>query len=116
MASSAAGKERVTEMIRMTGYTYDENDDMAPVMDAVLKRLGFGVTYGKDDDGDWVSRVNHRDMEDALKHMSKTDREIIRLFFIERKSLLDISSDLGIPMEKVGERIRKMKARIRIWA
>ena len=51
---SIAGKDMVIKMIRMTGYTYDENDDMAPVMDAVLKRLGVGVTYGKDEDGKTV--------------------------------------------------------------
>ena len=109
-------RKLVITMIRMTGYRYDENDDMAPVMDAVLKRLGFGVTYGRDDDGEWVSRVNHRDYEDALRDMSKTEQEIITKFFIERKSLLDISKDMDIPMELVGGYIRMMKARIRIWA
>ena len=113
---SIAGKDMVIKMIRMTGYTYDENDDMAPVMDAVLKRLGVGVTYGKDEDGEWMSRVNHRDMEDALKDMSKTEQDIIYKFFLEKKTLLDISRDLNLPMEMVGGYIRMLKARILIWA
>ena len=103
-------------MIRMTGYRYDENDDMAPVMDAVLKRLGFGVTYGKDEGGEWMSRVNHRDMEDALKDMSKTEQDIIRKFFLEKKTLMDISTDMDIPMELIGRYISEMKAKIMIWA
>ena len=37
----------VIMMIEMTGYIYDENDDMAPVMDAILQRIGMGVSYGK---------------------------------------------------------------------
>ena len=37
----------VITMIEMTGYIYDENDDMAPVMDAILQRIGMGVSYGK---------------------------------------------------------------------
>lgn len=102
-------------MIRMTGYTYDENDDMAPVMDAVFSRLGVGVTYGKDARGKWINRVNHRDFEDALRDLTKTDREIIRKFFLEDKTLVDISQDMNIPMEKIGEHISRMKAKILIW-
>ena len=113
---SIAGKDMVIKMIRMTGYTYDENDDMAPVMDAVLKRLGVGVTYGKDEDGEWMSRVNHRDMEDALRDMSITEQDIIRKFFLEKKTLVDISRDMNLPMEMVGGYIRMLKARILIWA
>ena len=40
----------VITMIEMTGYIYDENDDMAPVMDSILQRIGMGVSYGKDDE------------------------------------------------------------------
>ena len=50
---AASGKDKAITMIEMTGYRYDANDDMAPVMDAVLKRLSFGVTYGKDDENEW---------------------------------------------------------------
>ena len=102
-------------MIEMTGYRYDANDDMAPVMDAVLKRLSFGVTYGKDDDGEWVSRVNHLDMEDALRDMSPKEQAVIKMFFLERKSPLDISEDLNMPLDLVGGYIKSAKARIMMW-
>ena len=102
-------------MIRMTGYMYDDNDDMAPVMDAVLKRLGLGVTYGRDDDGEWTSRVRNQDMEDAIGDMSDTERDIIKKFFVERKSLMDISIDLNLPMNLVGGYIKTLRARILIW-
>ena len=106
----------VIKMIRMTGYIYDENDDMAPVMDAILRRLGVGVTYGKDDDGEWMSRVNHREMQDALEDMTDTEREIVRKFFMERKSLLDISIEMNLPMDRVGGYIKTLRARFMIWA
>jgi DNA-directed RNA polymerase specialized sigma24 family protein len=88
---------------------------MAPVMDAILNRLDVGFTYGKDEDGEWMSRVNHRDMEDALSDMSEKEREMIRKFFLERKSLLDISRELNMPMDLVGGYIMMMETRITIW-
>ena len=116
MRSEITERFMVITMIRMTGYIYDENDDMAPVMDAILRRLGFGVTYGKEDDGEWMSRVNHRDMQDALEDMTETEREIVRKFFMERKTLLDISIEMNLPMDMVGGYIKTLKARFMIWA
>ena len=105
----------MTIMIRMTGYKYDENDDLSPVMDAILMRLGIGVTYGRDNDGEWKSKVNHRDMEDALGDMSPKEQEIIIKFFLEGKTLLDISNDMNMPMDLLGGYIKMLRARIMIW-
>jgi len=102
-------------MIGMTGYIYDDNDDMAALLDNILERLSINIKYIDKDDDEWMSAVNHQDMEDAIRDMSPTEQEIIRKFFIDSKSLLDISVDLDLPMDMIGGYITMMETRIRIW-
>ena len=94
---------------------YDDNDDMAPVMDAVLGRLGARVTYGKDKDDEWISRVHHEDLEAAMIDMTDMEKEIIQKFFIDKKSLIDIAAELNISMLKLGGYIRMLRARMQIY-
>ena len=105
----------VITMIEMTGYIYDENDDMAPVMDAILQRIGMGVSYGKDDDDKCITMVHHRDMEDAIRAMSPKEEAIIYKFFFDKKNILDIQRETGLPLDLIGGFIKTMKARILIW-
>ena len=105
----------VIMMIEMTGYIYDENDDMAPVMDAILQRIGMGVSYGKDDDNEWITKVHHRDMEDALEAMLPKEREIVKKFFYEDKRMLDISKEMNMDMDLVGGYIKSARDQIAIW-
>ena len=105
----------VIKMMEMTGYIYDENDDMAPVMDAILQRIGMGVSYGKDDDDEWITRVHHRDMEDAIRDMAPKEEAIICKFFFDKKNILDIQRETGLPLDLIGGFIKTMKASILIW-
>ena len=105
----------VTDMIGTTGYIYDDNDDMAAVIDAVLKRLGSGAEAAQDEDDGWIGIVGHRDIEDALKYMMPKEQAVIRKFFLEDKTLLDISIELNMSMELLGGYIKSAEAQIKIW-
>lgn len=101
-------------MIGTTGYIYDENDDMAPVIDAVLKRLGSGAEDDTDDD-EWIERAGHRDIEDALKAMMPKEREIVKKFFVENKTALDISIEMNMRLDILGGYIKSAEAQIVVW-
>jgi hypothetical protein len=101
-------------MSEMTGYRCDENDDMAPILDAILKRLATKRIEGPCGN-EWIRGVGHRNMEDALEAMMPKEREIIRKFFVQDKTLMDISIEMNMTMELVGGYIRSAKAQIMLW-
>ena len=110
-----AGKDRAITMIEMTGYIFDENDDLAPVMDAILNRIRSGGCDNTYDDEAWMGRTGHRDMEDALGHMMPKEREIIKKFFYQGKRILDISIEMNMDHDLIGGYIRSAKEQIAIW-
>ena len=101
-------------MIETTGYIYDENDDMAPIMDTILKRLATKRIEGPVGD-EWINGTGHRDMEDALKAMMPKEQEIVKKFFLESKTLLDISIEMNMSMDLLGGYIKSAEAQIRVW-
>ena len=115
MSASEGRKDKVITMIRMTGYIFDENDDLAPVMDAILRRIRSGSCDGTDDAEEWTGRASHRDMEDALRCMMPREREMIKKFFFEEKSVMDISIEMNMDLDLVGGHIRSAKEQIAIW-
>ena len=112
--SFVARKDKVITMIEIIGYIFDENDDLASVMDAILNRVRFG---GCDDKGDeeWIGRTGHRDMEDALEAMMPKEREIVRKYFYEDKRMLDISIEMNMEMGLVGGYIKSARDQMAIW-
>lgn len=115
MPASEVRGDRVITMIRITGYIFDENDDLAPVMDAILRRIRFGGYDDTDDAEEWIGRASHRDMEDALRCMMPREREIIKKFFCEEKSVTDISVEMNMNLDFVGGYIKAAKEQIAIW-
>lgn len=104
----------VKYMIETTGYVYDENNDMAPIMDTILKRLATKRIEGPAGD-EWIGGAGHRDMEDALAVMMPKEREIVKKFFLEDKTLLDISIEMNMSMDLLGGYIKSAEAQIKIW-
>ena len=98
----------------MTGYRYCENDDMAPIMDTILKRLATKRIEGPASD-EWISGAGHCDMEDALEAMMPKEKEIIKKYFVEDKTLMDISIEMNMTMDLVGGYIQSAKAQIMLW-
>ena len=115
MAGSAGRKDKAITMIEITGYIFDENDDLAPVMDAVLNRVRSGDCDDTDDDEEWIGRTGHRDMEDALEAMLPKEREVVRKFFYEDKRMLDISVEMNMELDLVGGYIKSARDQIAIW-
>ena len=111
---ASSGKDKVITMNGMTGYRYDENDDMAPIMDTILKRLATKRIEGPIGD-EWIGGAGHRDMEDALEVMMPKEREIIKKYFVEDKTLMDISIEMNMAMDLVGGYIQSAKAQIMLW-
>ena len=102
-------------MIEMTGYIFDENDDLASVMDAILRRVKSARRDNADCEDDWIDSVNHRDTEDALSCMMPKERELIKKFFYQEKNILDISIEMNMELDLVGGYIRSAKDQIAIW-
>lgn len=102
-------------MIEMTGYVFDENDDLASVMDAILRRVKSARRDNADCEDEWTDSVNHHDMEDALSCMMPKERELIRKFFYQEKNILDISIEMNMELDLIGGYIRSAKDQIAIW-
>ena len=102
-------------MIEMTGYIFDENDDLAVVMDSILNRIRSGAANNGDDDEEWIGRTGHHNMEDALRHMLPKERGVIRKFFYEDKRMLDISIEMNMKMDLVGGYIKSARDQIVRW-
>ena len=102
-------------MIETTGYRYDENDDMAPIMDTILKRVATKRIEGPVADDEWISGAAHRDMEDALDALMPKEQEIVKKFFLDNKTLLDISIEMNMSMDLLGGYIKSAEAQIKIW-
>lgn len=54
-------------------------------------------------------------MEDAIRAMSPKEEAIIYKFFFDKKNILDIQRETGLPLDLIGGLIKTMKARILIW-
>lgn len=102
-------------MIEMTGYVFDENDDLASVMDAILRRVKSVGPSSAGCEDNWADRMNHRDMEDALSCMMPKERELIKKFFYQEKNILDISVEMNMELDLIGGYIRSAKEQIAIW-
>ena len=104
----------VKEMIEATGYVYDENNDMDPIMDTILKRVATKRLKGPVGN-EWIDGAGHRDIEDALRYMMPKEQEIVKKFFLEDKTLLDISIEMNMSMDLLGGYIKSAEAQIKIW-
>lgn len=93
-------------------YHFDENDDMANVIDAVLTAPGIRIRYIKEGPMDWIGMIGDQDMEDALRALPELEQDIIEKYFLQRKTLVDIASDLDLPYDLLMGHLRAIKARL----
>ena len=52
------------------------------------------------------------DMEDALRALPELEQDIIEKYFLQRKTLVDIASDLDLPYDLLMGHLRAIKARL----
>ena len=54
-------------------------------------------------------------MEDGLRALPEMEQQIIEKFFLQGKSLIDISSDLELPMDLLLGHLTAIKVRLEIY-
>ena len=102
-------------MHNILAFEFDENNDMAVMIDAILSRPGIRIRYIKDE-GDWISKVGDEDIEYGLRQLPEKEQQIIEKYFLQDKTLLDISEDLAIPACMVNGYLRAVLERLIIYA
>ena len=102
-------------MIKELSYTFDENDDLADVIDAILTAPGIRIRYRKDGPENWISIIEDQDMEDGLSPLPPLEKDIIEGFFLQQKSLLDISEDLSLEPDLLLGHLRAIRARLVLY-
>lgn len=94
---------------------WDENDDLAEMMDAVLRAPGLRNAYLPNPDCSWAMFIGDKDMEEGINSLPPLEQEILKLFFLEGLPLMDIASRLDISTELVYGHIKSMKVRLRCY-
>ena len=94
---------------------WDENDDLAEMMDAVLSAPGLRNTCPSDPECNWAMFIGDKDMEEGITSLPPLEQEILKLFFLEGLPLMDIASRLDISIELVHGHIKSMKVRLRCY-
>ena len=94
---------------------WDENDDLAEMMDAVLRAPGLRNAYLPNPDCSWSMFIGDKDMEEGINSLPPLEQEILKLFFLEGLPLMDIASRLDISTGLVHGHIKSMKVRLRCY-
>lgn len=99
-------------MRELHGYVFDENDDIAVTIDAVLTAPGIRINYKKNEAGDWIARVGDSEMEAGLRRLPQLEQQIIESVFIKGKTLLDVANDLSMPLDLLIGHLKAIRARL----
>ena len=94
---------------------WDENDDLAEMMDAVLSAPGLRNARPSDPECNWAMFIGDKDMEEGIDSLPPLEQEILKLFFLEGLPLMDIASRLDISTGLVHGHIKSMKVRLRCY-
>ena len=91
---------------------FDMNDDLAIMIDNILGRPGIRTRYENGECEDWISIVGDQNLREGLRALPETEQKIIEKFFLQRKSLIDIAYDLGMPMDLLRGHIDSIRVRL----
>ena len=80
----------------------DPNDDMGVTIDAILTRPALRIRYMKGDFDDWKSIIGDEDLEYGIRQLPEKEQAILEKYYLQQKTLLDISRDLDIPASVIG--------------
>lgn len=80
-------------------YKYDENDDVADMIDAVLSAPGIRIRYIKEGPENWISMIGDPEMEAGLRQLPEIEQSIIEKFFLQQKTPIDVAKDLDLPID-----------------
>ena len=54
-------------------------------------------------------------MEEGIRQLPSVEQQIIKLYFLDGKSLLDIANDLDLPVELLAGHMKSMKVRLSLY-
>lgn len=100
----------MTETIN--GITFDENDSLSSVIDSALTAPGVRKVYAANSDIDWIMTIGNKDMQDGIRELPPIEQEIVKLYFLDGKSLIDIATDLNMSPELLCGHIKAMRVRL----
>ena len=107
--------EREENMKKELRCTFDENDDVANMIDDILTAPGVRIRYAKEGPGRWVSQISDEEMEEALNELPAIELDIIERFFLKKQTLIDIAEDLLLPMELLIGHLKAIKVRLELY-
>ena len=102
-------------MQNILAFEFDDNNDMAVVIDAILTRPGIRIRYMRAE-SDWISMVSDEDLEYGLRQLPEKEQAILEKYYLQQKTLLDISRDLDIPASVIGGYLIAIETRLIIYA
>lgn len=91
---------------------FDVNDDLAVMIDSILGRPGIRTRYEKGEYKDWISLVGDQNLREGLRALPEVEQKIIEKSFLQRKNLIDIAYDLGMPMDLLKGHIDSIRVRL----
>lgn len=103
------------ELITIGSYTLDENDSVSAVIDSILAAPGLKKAYQQDKSVDWIMHIGNKNMETGIKELPPVEQEILKLYFLDGKTLIDIASDLDMPIELLCGHIKAMRVRLILY-
>lgn len=104
--------ERENDMSKEIRYRFDENDNVADMIDAVLTAPGIRIRYIKEGPENWISMIGDPEMEDGLRQLPEIEQTIIEKFFLQQKTPIDIARDLCIPIDLLMGHLVSIRARL----
>lgn len=99
----------------LTNQMWDENDDIATLIDTMLNMPGLSKTYAKDPKCNWILLIGNENITDGISSMPEIEQEIIKQFFLDKLTIIDISHNLGLTPELLYGHITAIKVRLRSY-
>lgn len=93
-------------------YRFDESDDIAEMIDAVLSAPGIRIRYKKEGPDNWISMIGDSRMEDGIRQLPEIEQVIIEKFFLQMKTPIDIARDLNLPIDMLIGHLIAIRARL----
>ena len=94
---------------------WDENDGLSYVIDSMLNAPGFKNACNKEAECSWILLIGNKDLADGISSLPQLEQEILKLFFLDGLTLIDIASKLDIPAALICGHIKSMKVRLRCY-
>ena len=106
---------KMTPISTNPDFTFNQNDDLSPMIDSILTAPGVVKAYAENRETDWVILIGNREMEEGIRQLPPVEQKIIKLYFLDGKSLLDIANELGLPVELLVGHMKSMKVRLSLY-